>query len=248
MSDAARIREGHNEMVLVELYDALFQGRDELAALLKLIGHGPGYAIEAGCGTGRVLVPLAEGGWRVCGFDVSERMLELATRKIERAVSDGRVNRNQIELVRHDMRQTWPGKNADIALVALNTILMCKGIDEIGETLRSAGAAVRDGGPLILSIVRIAHGVEGVVYEHGVRVSESRVFMMRSSFRRKAPGPGIVRTYYVDELEDSGVKRSHIAQWEGTDISGHDLRRLTESCGFVLSRSEAGYCGDRFEW
>jgi len=41
-----------------------------------MLPTGPGrLAIDFGCGTGRNLIPLAEAGWHVLGFDLSQQML-----------------------------------------------------------------------------------------------------------------------------------------------------------------------------
>ncbi len=41
----------------------------------------PGWLIDLGCGTGRLLVPFARRGFRVLGVDLSEEMLRVAGEK-----------------------------------------------------------------------------------------------------------------------------------------------------------------------
>jgi SAM-dependent methyltransferase len=69
-------------------------------ALARRLAPG-GPVLELGCGTGRVLAPLARDGHRVVGVDVSASMLKRAAERVE---SLGRVARERARLVRGDMR------------------------------------------------------------------------------------------------------------------------------------------------
>ena len=57
--------------------------------LPELEDHGlrKGWALDAGCGTGRAFGPLLSRGWKLVGCDVSREMLEEARRKFGRRVS-----------------------------------------------------------------------------------------------------------------------------------------------------------------
>lgn len=47
--------------------------------------HGPGRAIDLGCGTGTNLITLAQHGWQVTGIDFAPRAVQIASRKIHQA-------------------------------------------------------------------------------------------------------------------------------------------------------------------
>ena len=49
------------------LYDAVFAGRDDAAFWLARAAESGGPVLELGCGTGRVLLPLARAGHEVTG-------------------------------------------------------------------------------------------------------------------------------------------------------------------------------------
>lgn len=57
--------------------------------------------LELGCGTGRLLIPVAEAGLAIVGLDASPDMLAIAGDKLERCGSD---IQNRVQLVRGDMR------------------------------------------------------------------------------------------------------------------------------------------------
>ncbi len=68
-----------------------------------------GEVLELGCGTGRVLIPIAKEGIKIAGLDASEEMLNVARKKIEKL--DITINGN-IEIVQGDMKQFNLKKNS----------------------------------------------------------------------------------------------------------------------------------------
>jgi SAM-dependent methyltransferase len=59
-----------------ELYDQHETETDDVAFILSTIGKQPKKVLEACCGSGRILVPLAKAGHDVTGFDVDEPMMD----------------------------------------------------------------------------------------------------------------------------------------------------------------------------
>ena len=56
--------------------------RARLARTLELVGDGPGAALDVGMGAGRLLAELESRNWTVSGVDISERMVELARKRL----------------------------------------------------------------------------------------------------------------------------------------------------------------------
>ena len=68
---------------LAAIYDAIYADRDDAAfwqAMAAAAGGGP--ILELGCGTGRVLLPLARAGFEITGLDLSAQMLERCRAKL----------------------------------------------------------------------------------------------------------------------------------------------------------------------
>lgn len=59
--------------------------RSRLAAVLELVGSGPGAALDAGMGPGRLLAELVGRGWTVSGLDASAEMVEAARWRLPEA-------------------------------------------------------------------------------------------------------------------------------------------------------------------
>jgi SAM-dependent methyltransferase len=69
---------------LAALYDAIYGDRDDAAfwgATAAAAGNCP--ILELGCGTGRVLLPLARAGYEITGLDLAPHMIERCHAKLQ---------------------------------------------------------------------------------------------------------------------------------------------------------------------
>ena len=66
-----------------EVYDQCVSETDDIDCLLRTLGPKPLRVLEATCGTGRILVPLAKAGHDAVGFDMNEAMLARIGTKAE---------------------------------------------------------------------------------------------------------------------------------------------------------------------
>lgn len=89
------------EGLLAEAYDAEQAWIDDVELYAELAAEHGGEVLELGCGTGRVLIPLAEKGLRVTGLDNSEAMLRICRSKL--AALPGEVG-DRVTLLYGDMR------------------------------------------------------------------------------------------------------------------------------------------------
>jgi SAM-dependent methyltransferase len=97
-----------------ELYDIAFDWDvgEEVDWILDVLDR-PRSVLEPGCGSGRMLLPLADRGVEVTGFDISEGMVELARRRVgDRAV---------VHVA--DMTDFDFGRTFDAAISPINTLL-----------------------------------------------------------------------------------------------------------------------------
>ncbi|MCA9980143.1 MAG: class I SAM-dependent methyltransferase [Anaerolineales bacterium] len=103
-----------------------------------------GKILELGCGSGRLLLPLAQAGHTAVGLDLSAEMLTLA-----RAELAGHAN---VTLVQGDMAQfDLPQKPFDTAVVFCNTLLHLDNV-ALGQMLRHTAVHLRPGGRLLIDI------------------------------------------------------------------------------------------------
>jgi SAM-dependent methyltransferase len=130
-------------------YDADYRHYDDdLDAILQLAGEGGGPVLELGCGTGRVLVPLAAAGHRVTGVDVSPALLARARARAGAAGVQGRVTLVQAALPGAKL----PARDYALAVCTSNTLMHFASPQAQLDLLRFAADHLRDGGVLFLDL------------------------------------------------------------------------------------------------
>jgi SAM-dependent methyltransferase len=107
----------------------------------------PGRLIDLGCGTGRLLIPLAQQGYRVLGVDLSEEMLRVVgARAAEAGVVVHRLKANLVEL---DGLADW---SFDYGVCLFSTLGMLHGADARRRALGHAHRLLRPGGKFVLHV------------------------------------------------------------------------------------------------
>lgn len=101
--------------------------------------------LDIGCGTGRHSIELAKRGYCVTGIDLSDSQLARAKEKAKEAG----VN---IPFLKHDARKLPFKKEFDLAIMICEGAFPLMETDEMNfEILKSAYAALKDGGKLIFT-------------------------------------------------------------------------------------------------
>ncbi len=119
----------------------------DLPALQAYARHTGGPLLELGCGTGRLLLPLALAGHRVTGVDLSPDMLGRAEAKTAAAGVAKRVT-----LLQGDFRHTPLPETYRFAFVVMNTFLHLLSRAEQLQALRHWHAHLASGGLLLIDV------------------------------------------------------------------------------------------------
>jgi SAM-dependent methyltransferase len=134
---------------VAEIYDRVEYGRDDVAFILRLAaGLGPLKVLEPFCGSGRVLLPLAEAGYRVTGLDSSRAMLARGREKAARLPEEVR---QRLELVEMDVTcwEDWP-TGFDLVILGGNGLYELATPEEQASCVAAAAASLRPGGHVYL--------------------------------------------------------------------------------------------------
>lgn len=131
---------------------------------------GPGRLIDLGCGTGRLLLTLAQKGWRVLGVDLSPEMLRVAyARAIAAGVAIDLLQANLVEL------DALADSSFDHAACLFSTLGMVMGETARQRVVAHAYRLVRPGGRFVLHVHnRWFHLYDGA----------GRRWLLRDSLRR----------------------------------------------------------------
>ncbi len=129
-------------------YDAEYEGFDaDLAMYLGFAERVGSPILDLGCGTGRVLIRLAQAGFQVTGLDISGAMLEIARRKVA-----GQGLGERVRLVQADMRDFAIGQQFHMAFCAINSFMHLETQADQLAALRCWRRHLRPGGLLILDL------------------------------------------------------------------------------------------------
>ena len=121
---------------------------DDIEALAMLAAEWGEPLLELGCGTGRVLAPLAAAGHRITGVDISPALLARAAAKLQE-----QVLHRAVQLVEADLRTfDLPHKDFAFAFCVSNTLMHLTTADDQLAALHNAARHLRPGGRLLLDL------------------------------------------------------------------------------------------------
>ncbi len=122
---------------------------EDIPFVLGLAGDRPSRILELGCGSGRLLFPLAQAGHTVTGIDLSAAMLDLAHSKRRRLPAE--INR-RIHLVKGNIANFEIDQQFDLTIIPHNT-LMHLGPSELIPCLKSVRSHLAAEGRLVIDII-----------------------------------------------------------------------------------------------
>jgi SAM-dependent methyltransferase len=137
----------------MEIYEKLARFYDlEHAALeidvtfyVHLARQVGGPVLDAGCGSGRLLLPLSQAGLKVTGIDSSSAMLALARQKLERL---GQT----VRLIEGDMRTLMLEERYGLIIVSINTFMHFQTTADQLAALENLARHLRPGGQLVIDL------------------------------------------------------------------------------------------------
>jgi SAM-dependent methyltransferase len=132
-----------------ELYDIVYADYlDDVAFYVEEAQRADGPCLELGCGTGRVLIPVAEAGVAVTGLDAAKPMIVRARRKVAALPDEVRT---RIHLVEGDMRSFTFDTQFALIYVPFRAFLHLMQPSDQLAALVTIRRHLRPGGRLILN-------------------------------------------------------------------------------------------------
>jgi SAM-dependent methyltransferase len=136
---------------IAELYDLEHADfRDDVDLLLSFADIVGDPILEMGCGSGRILIPLAQAGFDVTGIDQSPAMLDRA-----RAAIDGLRLEGSVQLIETSMldADSAPGGPFGLVIFSLNALMHLPTMAAQRAALESALRALDPKGQLIIDVM-----------------------------------------------------------------------------------------------
>ena len=109
--------------------------------------------LELGCGTGRLLLPLARKGHKITGIDISQKMFDITKKKLMREPPE---IKERVSLVKGDMRTFELNILFGGTLIAFNSFMHLLTIEDQDKCLESIYKHLVPRGRLIISITNMS--------------------------------------------------------------------------------------------
>jgi SAM-dependent methyltransferase len=198
--------------------------------------------LELGCGTGRILIPVAKAGVEIVGLDRAPSMLAVARRKLAKLAAGVR---RRVQLVEDDMRTFSLGRRFSLVMVPYRAFLHLLTLEDQRQALARIKDHLNDGGRLVLNVfdpalpmiaARLGHhgGVlrKDTVFRHP---ETGREVVVWESFRYDATRQVLEGEFIFEELDADGrvVAKSYAPlalRW----IYRYEMQHLLEASGFRI--------------
>ncbi len=187
--------------------------------------------LEIGCGTGRVMVPLVEAGYRVVGVDESPQMLQIARARLARLPAE------RWQLLEADARTFDLAERFSMAFIALNTFLHNLTRDDLLAMLSASRRHLAPGGALIVDLPpndEMACQPDDGEYEFEATLVDpatdtviDKFFASRIFWAEQAQ----VLSYRIDEKTPRGVS-SHTVSFRLRHVFRYEMELLLLRAGF----------------
>jgi SAM-dependent methyltransferase len=195
--------------------------------------------LELACGTGRLLVSLAEAGFEMYGFDLTESMLAVCLRKVEERGLAGRVHLAGADMVSFDM----PRRDFALAFVAFRSFMhlytqadQMACLERVYQHLRPGGLFIVDVyAPVFWMLARAEDGPFAEASDFWLPNGHRVVRKVR--FVRNDPARQIVyHELRFEEYDSQGVLvRQHTMPYDTRYTFRYELTLLLERAGFEVT-------------
>jgi SAM-dependent methyltransferase len=235
--------------------------RDEIAALYDAVpfaadipfylglAAGAARVLELGCGTGRLLLPLAEAGPRVVGVDASRAMLARARQRLADAP---RELKERVELREGNMCDLELAGRFDLVVVATKTFFYLMTPSDQRRMLSAVARLLEAGGIVALDLLNptvgwLSRPAGSVQQDIAGEVGEARVLRTETVVSTDpAEQRRFMRSVY-DVVERDGTVRKHVVEWGLRYTYRFELEHLLELCGLEVLSVTGGYRDEPFE-
>jgi SAM-dependent methyltransferase len=136
-------------MELAAIYDAIYGGREDAGFWWAAAAAAKGPLLELGCGTGRVLLPLARAGFEITGLDLSAPMLQRCSAKLQ---EESQEIRDRARLVAADMTAFDLGRRFAAILCPFAGFQQLRRVDQQLACLDRCRRHLRPQGRLVLDL------------------------------------------------------------------------------------------------
>jgi SAM-dependent methyltransferase len=229
-------------------YDLDYAGYDDDLQLIQQTAARCGSPIlELGCGTGRLLLPLAAEGFSVTGVDASGAMLEVARQKASAQGVDGRVT-----VIKQNMRELDLELRYRLAFAAINSFMHMMTTDDQLAALQGIRQHLTSDGVLLLDLFnphpdRLLDCRGQVVLDKILTDPDTGLHWMKFITQTVDLAQQAVHTnLMLDQVSEEGRVQRTVFAYSLRYIHRVELELLLHRAGFYLEAIYGSYELDEF--
>lgn len=234
---------------LPEFYDLEHAGFEDDVPLYLNVAEAVGDPVlELGCGTGRVLAPLAAAGFRVTGVDPSRPMLDAARASLAGSGLQASVSLHEGRMEACDAA---PGGPFGLVLAPLGALMHAATPAAQRATLAACRRALDPRGQLVLDLLNPSPDNlraldQGVILEGSWDLAGDRIDKFSSRRVRSAEQLIETELWYDRTGRDGSVRRTR-SSFVMRYLHRAELEALLELCGFEEWEIYGGYDLEPFD-
>ena len=204
-----------------------------------------GPILEVACGTGRVLLPLAQAGFDVVGVDVSPAMLAIAREKVESAGLQGKVRLVQADA--RDFSIDSMHERFNLAFIALNSFMHFVDHEDQVRVLRGIARHLKPGGFLILDLPNPEQTILGessghLIHEWTRQAPDTGHQLLKFRSQRADTASQLLDlTFIYDDVAPDGQVRRTAIPFALRYFHRREVELLLERCGFAVEAVYGGF-------
>ena len=248
MADAFYSRRSLNVEIYAERTAVLPVVEGDIDFYLELALAAPGPALELGCGTGRVVLPLARAGIETTGLDLSQSMLDVAAGRLAKEPAEVA---SRATFVAGDMTSFDLGRQFGLVYIAFRSFMMLTTPEEQRRCLRAAHSHLAPGGTLAVNLFdplleRLTPGPLPVSWTPNGNFPHPQswnLVRIEVSDRMNDPVAQVFEeTWRFTEVDRAGAvvrQEEEVLRMRWT--YRHEMRYLLEACGFEVLAEYSDY-------
>lgn len=254
MSDSSIIRCSFRWLMynqLARYYDLIHENLTaDIPYLLRLAAETGGPILELGCGSGRLLLPLARAEYDITGIDNSEVMLERAQ---QRLAAEPAAVQSRVHLLEGDMVSPGSVQQHGLVFAGHNT-LMHLTPGQLAVALKNIYSALKPGGRLFVDLsnpftLAEAADIAMLTLENVLQDSEAgEVVVQLAAERWEAAEQRVHVTWIFDASPiGGGPVRRDVVEMDYYYHYPHELELMLSQAGLRLLSLQGDYDGTPFE-
>jgi glycine/sarcosine N-methyltransferase len=228
--------------ILAKYYDTLFPVSENTAAFIKSASPSPpgtGKLLDAGCGTGTLILKVHNYFKKCIGIDSDDQMIRIAESKCP-----GHVPIEFITMDIRNLRKKLPPRYFNVITCLGNTLVHLRSIDEIRMAIADMEYLLSNGGVLIIQILNYDMILSNEITELNEIQTEHIVFKRRYTFDQNNNRKSIT---FHGSIEDKTTRQTYKSSTELLPIKKHELEALLRENGFSSLSFYGSFEGKDFD-